>query len=156
VAKPGRPACTQALALGGRGPGWPEGHVCWPPDGAFFRARDLESNVFGSRLLLADIISINYGLNHKGTKAQRMHKRDSWRSSSFAILAAHRQQRQAAAGPRAGALRFRLLHVGRAVRACGACRQGGLDCQTGARAWARRRPVGLRARWRMPSVLDYY
>ena len=64
--------------------------------------------------------------------------------SIFPILASCRQQRRAAAGPRAGALGSRLHswpHVGRAVRAC--CD----DARAGRHAWQAivptgRRPVG--------------
>ena len=65
--------------------------------------------------------------------SQRTRKRDSWRSSSFAILAGYRQQRRAAAGPRLlPALGSRLLLVAaalsRALRVCCAACPVGLAC----------------------------
>jgi hypothetical protein len=55
------------LALGGRGPVGPEGKICWPPDGAFFRALDF-GNDNDSPLLLAD--NYNHTINDPTTEAQ--------------------------------------------------------------------------------------
>jgi hypothetical protein len=103
--QPGPSGATAAVRQAGpharqRALGGQEGQVCWPMDGAFFRARDLGINVFGSLLLLTD----NYILQlrakpqrHEGTKdAQRY----SWRPSRLTILASYRQQRRAAAESR--------------------------------------------------------
>ncbi|MGB5098991.1 MAG: hypothetical protein WBN94_00115 [Methanothrix sp.] len=125
------------LAFGRRRPVGPEGKICWPPDGAFFRALDLENNFFGSLLLSAD----KY-IHQLRTTPQR-HKGLTKRFvavSSLAILAGYRQQRRTAAGPRAMALRSRLVLV---AAACGAGPSGVAALSSG-RAGAR---SGLRARW---------
>lgn len=108
------------LAFGRRRPVGPEGKICWPPDGAFFRALDLENNFFGSLLLSAD----KY-IHQLRTTPQR-HKGLTKRFvavSSLAILAGYRQQRRAAAGPRFCAARVPAAARGRlwagAVRAWG-------------------------------------